>query len=183
MVQRFGEEGFGGKITVDSIGSGAGFERFCKAGETDVANASRKIKDTEIESCKAIGREPVAFQVGIDAIAVTVSTENDFVTDVTPEELAAIFSTATKWSDVRPEWPAEDILRFTPGTDSGTFDYFVEAIMAPVNLKDGKADIALGEEAASECLQPAAFRGRQRLGAGSGRFQVCDWILRVCLFQ
>ncbi len=130
MVQRFGEEGFGGKITVDSIGSGAGFERFCKAGETDVANASRAIKDSEIESCKAIGREPIAFQVGIDALAVVVSSENTFVTDVTLEELAAIFSTATKWSDVRPEWPAEDILRFTPGTDSGTFDYFVEAVMA-----------------------------------------------------
>jgi phosphate transport system substrate-binding protein len=148
MVQRFGEEGFSGKITVDSIGTGAGFERFCKAGETDVSNASRKIKDTEVESCKAIGREPVAFQVGIDAIAVTVSTENDFVADVTPEELAAIFSAAQKWSDVRPEWPAEDILRFTPGTDSGTFDFFVEAIMAPANLKDGKPDVGLGEEAA-----------------------------------
>ena len=147
MAQRFSEEGFGGKITVDSIGSGAGLERFCVAGETDVANSSRAIKASEVESCKAIGREPVEFVVGIDALAVTVSSENDFVTDVTLEELAAIFSTATKWSDVRSEWPAEDILRFSPGTDSGTFDYFVEAVMAPANPKDGKADNALGEEA------------------------------------
>lgn len=149
MKQRFEEEGFSGEITVDSIGSGAGIERFCKAGETDIANSSRKIKDTEIESCKALAtpRTPVEFQVGIDALAVVVSKENDFVTDVTKAELAAIFSTAEKWSDVRPEWPAEDILRFSPGTDSGTFDYFVEAIMAPANMVDGKADLPSGEKA------------------------------------
>ena len=148
MKQRFEEEGFSGNLTIDSIGSGAGIERFCVAGETDIANSSRKIKDTEVESCQAIGREPVEFQVGIDALAVVVSSENDFLTDVTKVELATIFSTATNWSDVRPEWPAEPIQRFSPGTDSGTFDYFVEAIMAPANLNaDGKADVALGEEA------------------------------------
>jgi phosphate transport system substrate-binding protein len=73
----------------------------------------------------------VGFLVGIDALAVTVSAENDFVTDVTLEELALIFSTANNWSDVRPEWPNEAIQRFSPGTDSGTFDYFVEAVMTP----------------------------------------------------
>lgn len=149
MKQRFEEEGFTGDITVDSIGSGAGFERFCKAGETDISNASRTIKDSEVESCKAIGREPIGFQIGIDALAVVVSSQNTFATDVTLDELAKIFSTAKKWSDVRPDWPAEDILRFTPGTDSGTFDYFVEAVMGPANKNaDGKADVALGEAAA-----------------------------------
>jgi len=118
----------GGNITIDSIGSGAGFERFCVAGESDVSNASRAIKSSEVESCAAIGREPIEFRVGTDAIAVSVSTENDFVTDVTIEELAAIFSTAETWSDVRPEWPNEAILRYIPGTDSGTFDYFVEEV-------------------------------------------------------
>lgn len=131
MKQRFEEEGFAGNLTVDSIGSGAGIERFCVAGETDIANSSRKIKDSEVESCASIGRTVVEFQVGIDALAVVVSSENDFVTDVTTAELAQIFSTAEKWSDVRPEWPAETILRFSPGTDSGTFDYFVEAVMTP----------------------------------------------------
>jgi phosphate transport system substrate-binding protein len=131
MKQRFEEEGFAGNLTIDSIGSGAGIERFCVAGETDIANASRAIKDTEIESCAGIGRTVTEFQVGIDALAVVVSSENDFVTDVTLAELAQIFSTATLWSDVRAEWPAERIQRFSPGTDSGTFDYFVEAIMAP----------------------------------------------------
>lgn len=128
MAARFENEGYGGIITIDSIGSGAGFERFCVAGETDIANASRPINESEIESCRAIGREPLEFLVGIDALAVVVSAANDFVEDVTLEELAAIFSTAQRWSDVRADWPAEEILRYVPGTDSGTFDYFVEEI-------------------------------------------------------
>jgi len=127
MAERFRDEGYSGNITIDSIGSGAGFERFCVAGESDIANASRAIKDSEVESCRAIGREPIEFRVGTDALAVVVSKENTFVTDVTMEELAAIF-TAEKWSDVNPAWPNEAILRFIPGTDSGTFDYFVEEV-------------------------------------------------------
>jgi phosphate transport system substrate-binding protein len=128
MAERFRNEGFVGNITVDSIGSGAGIERFCVEGESDVINSSRAIRDTEIESCGTIGLTPVEFRVGTDALAVVVSAENDFVTDLTLAEVALIFSTATNWSDVRPEWPNEPILRFSPGTDSGTFDYFVEAI-------------------------------------------------------
>ena len=149
MKQRFEEEGFTGNLTVDSIGSGAGIERFCVSGETDIANSSRAIRDTEIESCGALtpARTPVEFQVGIDALAVVVSSENDFVTDVTLDELAAIFSTATNWSDVRPEWPAEPILRFSPGTDSGTFDYFVEAVMTPALDDDSTEDVNEGEDA------------------------------------
>lgn len=148
MKQRFEEEGFTGSLTIDSIGSGAGFERFCVTGEIDIANASRKIKDSEVENCQAIGREPLQFRVGTDALAVVVSKENTFVTDVTTAELALIFSTAEKWSDVRADWPAEPILRYIPGTDSGTFDYFVEAIMAPTNPgDDGKASVDNGEAA------------------------------------
>ncbi len=129
MAERFEDEGFAGNITIDSIGSGAGFERFCVEGETDVSNASRPIKDAERASCEEIGRTALEFRVGTDALAVVVSTENDFVQDVTMEELAAIFSdTATMWSDVRAEWPDEEILRFIPGTDSGTFDFFVEEV-------------------------------------------------------
>ena len=128
MAARFEDEGFAGTITIDSIGSGAGLERFCVTGETDVANSSRAIRDTEVESCRAIGREPVEFRVGTDALAVTVSQENDFLTNATLQELALIFGTATNWSDVNPAWPNEPIQRFIPGTDSGTFDYFVEEI-------------------------------------------------------
>lgn len=127
VAEMFIDEGYAGNVTIDSIGSGAGFERFCVAGETDVSNASRPIKESEVESCAAIGRTPIEFRVGTDALAVVTSPENDWATDVTVEELAAIF-TAEKWSDVNAEWPAEDILRYVPGTDSGTFDYFIEAV-------------------------------------------------------
>jgi len=128
MAARFEDEGYSGQITIDSIGSGGGFERFCVTGETDVSNASRPIKDSEIESCATIGRTPIEFRVGTDALAVTVSQENDFLTSVTFEELAAIFSTAETWADVNPDWPAEPIVRYIPGTDSGTFDFFVEEV-------------------------------------------------------
>lgn len=130
MAERFADEGYTGNITIDSIGSGAGFERFCQRGETDIANASRPIKQSEAEACRAIGREPIEFRVGTDAVAVVVSHENTFLRDVTLEQLAAIFSSpAVNWSDVDPFWPAEAIRRFSPGTDSGTFDYFVEQVL------------------------------------------------------
>lgn len=128
LASRFEDEGFGGKITIDSIGSGAGFERFCVSGESDISNASRPIRDSEVESCREIGREPIEFRVGTDALAVVVSAENDFLTNLTMEELALAFSTATTWADVNPSYPAEPIQRFSPGTDSGTFDFFVEVV-------------------------------------------------------
>ena len=128
MAELFSDDGYTGEITVDSIGTGAGFERFCVAGETDISNASRPIRDSEIDTCALINREPVEFRVGTDALAVVVSADNEFAEDVTLEELAVLFSTAGTWSDVRADWPDERVLRFSPGTDSGTFDYFVEAI-------------------------------------------------------
>jgi phosphate transport system substrate-binding protein len=146
MAERFQDEGYAGNITVDSIGSGAGFERFCVAGETDIANASRAINEEEVASCQGIGREVLEFRVGTDALAIVVSTENDFLTDVTLEQLALIFSTAETWADVDPSWPDEPIQRFSPGTDSGTFDYFVEAVMDEYYVKE-EADEGKGEEA------------------------------------
>ncbi len=132
MAELFIDEGFSGNITVDSIGSGAGFERFCEAGETDVANASRPIRDSEIEACAALtpARTPIEIRVGTDALAVVVSAENDFVTDLTLAQLAQIFSgAATTWDQVDASFPAEAIQLFSPGSDSGTFDYFVEAVL------------------------------------------------------
>jgi phosphate transport system substrate-binding protein len=115
-------------VTIDSIGSGAGFERHCVAGESDISNASRPIRDSEIESCAAIGRTVFPIRVGTDALAVTVNAANDFATSMTLAELALAFSTADTWQDINPDWPAEPIERFIPGTDSGTFDYFVEEV-------------------------------------------------------
>ena len=130
LAERFKKEGFMGQVTIDSIGTGAGFERFAKTGETDIANASRAIKSSEADWAKALAspRTPIAFQVGTDALAVCVSAKNKFVQDATAAELALIFSTAQLWSDVRPTWPKKEIKRFSPGTDSGTFDYFVEHV-------------------------------------------------------
>jgi phosphate transport system substrate-binding protein len=139
IAGRFEDEGYAGKITIDSIGSGAGFERFCVAGETDVSNASRAIKDSEVESCQNIGREPIEFRVGTDAMAFVVSLENDFLEDLTLAQLAQVFSTAQTWSDIDPSFPVETILRYAPGTDSGTFDYFVEEVMTPAYGDDAEA--------------------------------------------
>lgn len=118
----------GPNLTIDSIGSGAGFERFCVAGETDISNASRPIKDEEVSQCNDIGRDPIEFRVGTDALAVTVSAGNNFASDITLEELATLFSGVETWQDVRAEWPAHPVSLFSPGTDSGTFDYFVEEV-------------------------------------------------------
>jgi phosphate transport system substrate-binding protein len=142
IVELFRTDGFAGEVKVDSIGSGAGFERFCVNGETDVANASRAIKDSETESCQALSpaRSPIEFRVGTDALAIVVNPDNDFLTDLTLEELALIFSDkATVWSDINPAWPAENIQRFVPGTDSGTYDFFIEAVMLPAYEKDAEA--------------------------------------------
>ena len=134
LAERFRDEGYAGNVTIDSIGTGAGFERFCVAGESDISNASRAIKESEIESCRAINREPLEFRVGTDALAVVVNPANDWIGEegLTVAEVAQLFSSdVTNWSDVNPAWPAEPIKRFSPGTDSGTFDYFIEAVMDP----------------------------------------------------
>jgi phosphate transport system substrate-binding protein len=142
MAERFKDEGYAGNITIDSIGTGAGFERFCKAGETDISNASRPIKAAEVENCRAIGREPVEFRVGTDALAVVVNPANTFVDSLTKAQLADIFSGKAKtWKDVNPAWPANPIKLFSPGTDSGTFDFFVEVVMDPAFEKKGKEAI------------------------------------------
>ncbi len=127
LADLFKEEGYPGIIEISSIGSGAGFERWAVQGETDISNASRPIKPKEFRAAKENGREPLEFRIGTDALAVVVNKENTWAQDVSLKELAEIF-TAQKWSDVNPSWPEEDILKFSPGTDSGTFDYFVEAV-------------------------------------------------------
>ncbi|MFP4429679.1 MAG: PstS family phosphate ABC transporter substrate-binding protein [Spirochaetaceae bacterium] len=129
IAERFQDEGYGGNITIDSIGSGGGFERFCTAAESDISNASSPIRNypEEIEACRENGREHIEIRIGTDALAVVVNPENDWISEASIEELAEIF-TAENWSDVNPSWPDEPILRFIPGTDSGTFVFFVEEV-------------------------------------------------------
>ena len=164
MAARWQDAG-GPAVSIDSIGSGGGFERFCVETASDISNASRPIKDAEVESCEANGRTPIEFRVGTDALAVVVSAENDFVDSVTLEELAAIFSTAETWADVNADWPAEPIQRYIPGTDSGTFDYFVEevfdedesGILAASNLELSEDDNVLVQGATGSPYGVAFF--------------------------
>ena len=149
MAELFQDEGYEGNITVDSIGSGGGFERFCKTGETDIANASRGIKSSEVEACAAIGRTPLEFRVGTDALTVVLSTQNDFVTSLTIEQLGQIFSGQIKtWNEVDPSFPAEAIKVYSPGADSGTFDFFIEFVVGKAfKNADGKDDLEAAEAA------------------------------------
>lgn len=116
------------ELTNDITGTGGGFDRFCGEGVTDLSNASRAIKDDEVAECQAIGREPIEFRVGTDALSVVVNPAADWIEDVTVEELAQLLGTATTWADVREGWPNEPIIRYTPGTESGTFDFFNEVV-------------------------------------------------------
>ncbi len=151
MAARFNDDGFTGNITVAETGTGAGFERFCKEGSTDISNASRPIKQAELDNCAAIGRENVLeFRIGTDAITVVVNKDNDFVTELKRSDLIKIFTGEVKqWSEINPDWPAEDIQLFTPGTDSGTFTYFGEAVLGTTGQykeEQARVDALLGAE-------------------------------------
>ena len=129
VVSKWEDEG-GPAYSIDSIGSGGGFERFCVEGASDISNASRPIKDSEVESCRSIGREPIEIRVGTDALSVVISEGNYFAQELTIEEIATAFSApnGATWDTVNPGFPAHEILAFSPGADSGTFDYFNEVV-------------------------------------------------------
>jgi phosphate transport system substrate-binding protein len=118
------------KLTVGFSGTGGGFTKFA-AGEIEVTGASRPIKSAEADAATAAGIEFVELMVAYDGLSVVVSKENTWVDYLTMEELATIWgaeATATKWSDVRAGFPDTDIRLYSPGHDSGTFDYFTEAV-------------------------------------------------------
>jgi phosphate transport system substrate-binding protein len=128
----FAEEAPGVNVSVGTSGTGGGFEVFCQ-GQTDISNASRPIKDEEIALCEENGIEFTELQVATDALTVVTSAENDFITCLTTEELATLWGPdaegkITTWDQVNPDFPAEPIELYGPGTDSGTFDYFTDEI-------------------------------------------------------
>ncbi|CZQ87808.1 PstS family phosphate ABC transporter substrate-binding protein [Trichococcus collinsii] len=119
------------RATIGVSGTGGGFEKFI-AGETDISNASRPIKDEEIALLEEAGIEYTEFQIALDGLTVVVNSDNDWVDQLTIEELAMIWTEGTgveTWADVREGWPEEKIELFSPGTDSGTYDYFDEVIL------------------------------------------------------
>lgn len=119
------------RVTVGISGTGGGFKKFC-GGETDISDASRPIKASELELCRANGIEPIKITVAWDGLTVVRNPANDWATCMTVDELKRIWqpgSTITSWSQVRESWPDEEIILYGPDTDSGTFDYFTEAIV------------------------------------------------------
>lgn len=130
IVERWIDEG-GPAYTVDSIGSGGGLARFCVERGSDIANASRPINEEERAACEEGGREPIELRIGSDAVAFVVSQDNYFAQELTLEELATAFSLTepgSTWADVNPEFPPHPIQLFTPGADSGTFDFVTEEL-------------------------------------------------------
>ena len=130
MAEEFNIE-TGTNVTVQSTGTGGGFELFC-GGETDINDASRPIEQDEIDACEANGITPIEIPVAFDALTIAVNPENDWVDCMTTEELQTLWapdSSVERWSDIRAEWPNEPINLFGPATTSGTFDYFTETIV------------------------------------------------------
>ncbi|EFQ83210.1 phosphate binding protein [Aeromicrobium marinum DSM 15272] len=128
----FGSENSGVNVSVGTSGTGGGFEKFC-LGETDISNASRPIGDDEIVICEENGIEFTELRVASDALSIVVSQDNEFLECLTTDELATLWGpaaegTITSWDQVNPEFPAETIELYGPGTDSGTFDYFTDEI-------------------------------------------------------
>jgi len=135
------------RVTVGISGTGGGFKKFCR-GETDISDASRPILKEEIDACKAAGISYYELPVAYDALTVAVSPKNDWVSEITVEDLKKIWApeaqgTVTRWNQVRPEWPDQPLMLFGAGSDSGTFDYFTEAIV-------GKAKASRGDFTGSE---------------------------------
>lgn len=119
------------QVSVGLSGTGGGFEKFTK-GETDLSNASRPIKDEEKKAAEEGGVDVQEFELAYDGLSVVINKENDWVDHLTVEELEKMWvndGKAKKWSDIREGWPDEEIKFYSPGHDSGTFDYFDEVIL------------------------------------------------------
>ena len=133
MAEVFGDMTDGNvRVVVGISGTGGGFKKFC-GGETAISDASRPIKQSEIDLCADSGTDYVEIPVAIDGLSVLVNTENDFVDCMTVDELNTVWApeaedVVKKWSQVRAGWPDEDLRLYAPGTDSGTFDYFTETV-------------------------------------------------------
>jgi len=135
------------KVTVGISGTGGGFKKFCR-GETDISNASRPILAKEMEECRKKGVQYIELPVAYDGLAVVVNPRNNWATCMTVEQLREIWKPESQgkrfmWSDLDPKWPKQEIKLCGAGSDSGTFDYFTEAIV-------GKAKSSRGDYTASE---------------------------------
>ncbi len=147
-AELFRQENPSANVPVATSGTGGGFEKFC-SGATDISNASRPIGEDEIAACRQAGIEFTELQVANDALTVVVNPQNNWANCLTVEELNRMWGPASEgqvsnWNQVRPEFPDVPLALFGPGTDSGTFDYFTEA----VNGEEGasRSDYAASED-------------------------------------
>jgi phosphate transport system substrate-binding protein len=148
MAEQFQKEKKGQvQVTVGISGTGGGFKKFCN-GETDISNASRPILKREMEACRSKNISYIELPVAFDALTVVVNPRNNWVKQLTVAELKTMWEPAAQgkiktWNQVNPAWPNRPLKLFGAGTDSGTFDYFTEAIV-------GKAKSSRGDYTASE---------------------------------
>ena len=135
------------RVTVGVSGTGGGFQKFCR-GETDISNASRPIRAVEIETCRTAGIEYIELPIAYDGIAIVVNPKNTWARSITSQELRTLWApeaqgNVTRWNHVRTSWPDREIRLFGAGVDSGTFDYFTEAV-------NGKEKASRGDFTSSE---------------------------------
>jgi len=135
------------RVTVGISGTGGGFKKFCR-GETDISDASRPILQKEMDDCRAAGVQYIELPVAYDALTVVIHPDNKWAQTLTVAELKKMWEPAAQgkvktWKQVNPAWPDQPLKLFGPGADSGTFDYFTEAV-------NGKAKSSRGDFTASE---------------------------------
>lgn len=141
MAEEFQKKSPNVRITVGISGTGGGFKKFCK-GETDISDASRPIKPSEVDLCKENRIKYIELPVAFDGLAVMVNPQNNWVTNMTVKELKKLWepeaqSKIKRWNQIRPEWPDKEIHLFGPGVDSGTYDYFTEAVVGKEHSSRG----------------------------------------------
>jgi len=141
VAEEFQKSQPGVRVTVGISGTGGGFKKF-GAGETDLSDASRPIKPTEVDLCARNGVEYIEVPIAYDGLAVLVHPTNDWAETLTVADLKAMWAPEAqgkvlKWSDVRPDWPAKELHLYGPGVDSGTYDYFTEAIVGQEHSSRG----------------------------------------------
>ena len=147
VAEEFKKDNPGVDVQVGTSGTGGGFQKFCRS-ETDISNASRPIKATEVETCKKSGVEFVELPVAYDGLAVVVNPKNTWAASMTVEELKKVWAPEaqgkiTRWNQVRASWPNRELHLFGAGVDSGTYDYFTEAVV-------GKEGASRGDFTSSE---------------------------------
>ena len=147
VAEEFQRANPGTRVTVGSSGTSGGFQKFCR-NEIDISDASRPIRTSEVEACKAAGIDYIEIPVAYDGLAVVVNPKNTWATSMTVAELKKLWEPAAqgkvmKWNQIRPDWPDREVHLFGAGVDSGTFDYFTEVI-------NGKMDASRGDYTSSE---------------------------------